>query len=319
MVNVKTQYVPWVEKYRPTLFDEVEHHEKNIQIFQKFIEEDNIPHMLFYGPPGTGKTTLILSVAKKLYGNQMKSMVLHLNASDDRGVEVIRKEVTQFASSANLSQMNRCKMIILDEADSMTNGAQVALQDILRKYSHNVRVCLIGNYQYSLIRSLLSRIMRFLFTPIPLEASFNVARRILDQEGITFSEGGLRSVYALTGGDMRKFINSLQAMSLRTNNIDEESTRQILSHWNKDEIVNFVGTLKTEPIQKCFYTISDRIEHHSHDFLSWIKIVNDYYLERLDEKYLIDFCERCADIEYNSSFVTNYRIQIFSFVCLCHH
>ena len=141
--------LPWVEKYRPNALQELISHEDIIKTIRKFISQDKLPHLLFYGPPGTGKTSTILACAKEIYSpKQFNSMVLELNASDDRGINVVRNQILSFASTRTIFNSGY-KLIILDEADAMTNDAQNALRRIIEKYTENVRFCMICNYHLS--------------------------------------------------------------------------------------------------------------------------------------------------------------------------
>src|SRR5690606_3188431 len=142
----------------------------------KFIDTNRLPHLLLYGPPGTGKTSTILALARRIYGAaNMRQMVLELNASDDRGIDVVREQIKTFASTKQLfslgpstggSSMATYKLIILDEADAMTNTAQMALRRIMEKYTVNTRFCIIANYAHKLSPALLSRCTRFRFSPL---------------------------------------------------------------------------------------------------------------------------------------------------------
>jgi replication factor C subunit 3/5 len=155
--DTKRINLPWVEKYRPSALQELISHEDIIKTIRKFISEDKLPHLLFYGPPGTGKTSTILACAKEIYSTkECNSMVLELNASDDRGINVVRGQILNFASTRTIFNSGY-KLVILDEADSMTNDAQNALRRIIEKFTENVRFCLICNYLSKIIPALQSR------------------------------------------------------------------------------------------------------------------------------------------------------------------
>lgn len=160
------QNLPWVEKYRPKKLDDLISHEEIIKTINKFIDENQLPHLLLYGPPGTGKTSTILACARKLYTSaQFNSMVLEMNASDDRGIGIVRGQILSFASTGTMYRSG-FKLIILDEADAMTNDAQNALRRIIEKYTDNVRFCIICNYLGKIIPALQSRCTKFRFGPL---------------------------------------------------------------------------------------------------------------------------------------------------------
>ena len=139
------QSLPWVEKYRPKSLDELVSQEDIVSTLNKLIDSNRLPHLLFYGPPGTGKTSTILAATARLFGSKAKAMTLELNASDDRGIGVVRDQIKEFAGTKKLFSSGS-KLIILDEADAMTNDAQAALRRVIEKYSANTRFCLICNY-----------------------------------------------------------------------------------------------------------------------------------------------------------------------------
>ena len=174
--------LPWVEKYRPTTLNGIVHHTRIIHLLRRFIATRTMPHLFFYGPPGTGKTSTILSCAREVYGKATNMMVLHLNASDERGIDVVRKQIIQFASTSSLFHVSTtmAKLVVLDEADSMTHTAQIALRDIMMQY--DTLFCLIGNYQYALLPPLQSRVVRLLFTPIPVEDAVAVGAHHVQQD-----------------------------------------------------------------------------------------------------------------------------------------
>ncbi|GMI10300.1 hypothetical protein TrRE_jg11793 [Triparma retinervis] len=153
--------LPWVEKYRPSSLTDLVAHEEIISVLTKLIESDKLPHLLLYGPPGTGKTSTIIAMAKKMYGEKKyKGMVLELNASDERGIDVVRNQIREFAGTRQLFSSGT-KLILLDECDAMTSDAQFALRRIIEKYSTSTRFCLICNYVSKIIPALQSRCTRF--------------------------------------------------------------------------------------------------------------------------------------------------------------
>ena len=163
--NTAKDALPWVEKYRPNSLDDLIAHEEIITILNKLIESNKLPHLLFHGPPGTGKTSTIIACAKKMYGPSYSSMTLELNASDDRGIDVVREQIKEFAGTKKLFSTG-VKLIILDEADAMTQDAQSALRRVIEKYTSNTRFCMICNYVNKIMPALQSRCTRFRFAPL---------------------------------------------------------------------------------------------------------------------------------------------------------
>ncbi|CAG8609600.1 12556_t:CDS:2, partial [Acaulospora morrowiae] len=177
--------LPWIEKYRPKTLEELVSHEEITSTIERFIENNRVPHLLFYGPPGTGKTTTILAFARKLYGQNWRNMTMELNASDDRGIDVVREEIKTYASMGRIFSTG-FKLIILDEADSMTSSAQNALRRIIEKYTNNVRFCIICNYISKIIPAIQSRCTKFRFSPIGEEQVNSRLEYIIQSEKYIF-------------------------------------------------------------------------------------------------------------------------------------
>merc|ERR1712166_510401 len=202
--------LPWVEKYRPESLDDVVSQDNIVQTLTRLVENKMMPHLLFYGPPGTGKTSTILAIARQMYGKNLQTMVLTLNASDDRGISVVRNQIKEFASTRMVFSSGH-KLIILDEADAMTNDAQMALRRVIEKYTQNTRFCLICNYVSKIIPALQSRCTRFRFSPLSEQQVRGRVEDILEKENATVTEDGLQAVMRLGKGDMRRILNVLQA------------------------------------------------------------------------------------------------------------
>jgi replication factor C subunit 2/4 len=210
---------PWVEKYRPKTIDEVAAQEHTVNVLRKSLMSTNLPHMLFYGPPGTGKTSTILALARQLFGPElMKSRVLELNASDERGISVVREKIKNFAklavSNANVDfPCPPYKIIILDEADSMTHDAQSALRRIMEQYSRITRFCLVCNYVTRIIEPLASRCSKFRFRTLDSISTKDRLQSIATAEGVQFEDGVLDTLITTSDGDLRRAITYLQSAS----------------------------------------------------------------------------------------------------------
>ncbi|KAJ2852353.1 Subunit of heteropentameric Replication factor C (RF-C), partial [Coemansia erecta] len=197
--------IPWVEKYRPRTIDDVAAQGEVVQVLRTSLETKNLPHLLFYGPPGTGKTSTILALTRTMYGTAeaAKTRVLELNASDERGIAVIREKVKTFARAAVGSrttsattaqgtiQLPPYKIVILDEADSMTSDAQAALRRIIEKYSRVTRFCLVCNYVSRIIEPLASRCAKFRFKPVPNDNAVQCLSMVAHRESLACRDGAL--------------------------------------------------------------------------------------------------------------------------------
>jgi len=206
-----------VEKYRPRTLDDVAHQEECVAALKQAITSGNLNHTLFYGPPGTGKTSCILATVQELYGPLKKQRVLELNASDERGISVIRNKVKHFSKTAVGTKKvagfpcPQFKVIILDECDSMTQTAQSALRRTMEEYSKTTRFCLVCNYITKIIPPVASRCAKFRFRLLPQDAMVGKLSEICELESLSVSEETCTALIRASGGDMRKCINLLQS------------------------------------------------------------------------------------------------------------
>ncbi len=200
----------WAEKYRPRSLDEIVNQEEIVKRLKKFVEEKNMPHLLFVGPPGTGKTTAAHALAHDLYGENYLQYMLELNASDERGIDTIRTKVKEFARSRTPPGVP-FKIVLLDEADNMTADAQQALRRLMEMYTASTRFILIANFPSKIIEPIQSRCALFRFTPLKKEDVIARLKWICEQERCKYTEEGLETIYEISEGDMRRAINVLQA------------------------------------------------------------------------------------------------------------
>ncbi|KAJ1504054.1 hypothetical protein HMI54_015501 [Coelomomyces lativittatus] len=240
---------PWVEKYRPKTMNEISTQTQVVNVLQSTLESQNLPHLLFYGPPGTGKTSTILALAKTLFGPSLfPSRVLELNASDERGINVIREKVKNFARSTAKSVSDGSKrsvppykLIILDEADSMTPDAQSALRRTMETYSKTTRFCLICNYVTRIIEPIASRCAKFRFTPLPSNAIKERLEYIASQENLVFTPNSMEIILKNCEGDLRKAITLVQSASYRSTRIDEQSLLEVSCSVSEDLLNGLLG------------------------------------------------------------------------------
>lgn len=207
---IDTKSLMWIEKYRPKDLSELLSHHQIVNTLSTLISNNRLPHLLFCGPPGTGKTSTILACAKQMYGQAYKSMILELNASDDRGISVVRDQIKSFASTRRLFSSG-IKLIVLDEADAMTSSAQMALRCIVEKYAANTRFCIICNYVNRIIPALQSRCTKFRFAPLPPQHVRKRVSEVADLEGVKLKPSGMDALLKLGKGDMRRILNILQS------------------------------------------------------------------------------------------------------------
>ena len=209
---MRVSVLPWIEKYRPKVLDELIDQEEVVNGLKQLLQDKReMPHLLFAGPPGTGKTTTALIIARYLYGDDWREYTLELNASDERGINVIRERVKIFSQYFTPTEEIPFKLIILDEADMMTSEAQTALRRIMEINSRVSRFILICNYLTRIISPIQSRCAIFRFRGIPREEVIKYLDKICKNEGVKYEEGVLELIYDYTRGDLRRAINLLQS------------------------------------------------------------------------------------------------------------
>jgi len=255
------EYLPWNEKFRPKTLDEVAYQTDVVNALRKSLETANLPHLLFYGPPGTGKTSTILAVARELYGPAlMRRRVLELNASDERGISVIRHKVKNFARIAvgitkDHDPKYPCppyKIIILDESDSMTRDAQSALRRTMERWSNVTRFCLICNYVSRILAPVASRCAKFRFQRLPSEHIAKKLRQIAENEKVIVDDETINALEEVSGGDMRKAITFLQSAVLMV-----PSGQKVMSKHVREVTVRIPEYFAQRVFEACFKKFAD--------------------------------------------------------------
>ncbi len=242
MVDNINDFLPWVEKYRPKHIDEIISHDQNIETIKKLLTGGSLPHLLFHGSSGTGKTSTIMALAKEIYGNNIRLMVMKLDASDDRGINSVREDIKGFAEKSNMFEKG-VRLIILDEADSMTFDAQFALRRIIEKYSATIRFCLICNYENKIIPAIRSRCANFRFSNIDIKHICTKLNMIIKNENIKIEPNTVEIIALLAKGDLRKAINLLQSISMQSNKITIDKCYEVAGVPSKKETNDILSIL----------------------------------------------------------------------------
>jgi DNA polymerase III delta prime subunit len=206
------QNIPWVEKYRPNQFDDIVLDPINRRIFENILSKDYFPNLIFYGPPGTGKTTTIINLINEYqqrYNQVNKGSIIHLNASDERGIDIIRNQIYQFVKSKNFFEAG-LKFVILDEVDYMTKNAQQALKYLLQSSCYNVRFCLICNYISKIDESLKNEFICIRFNQLPKNDIYKFIKQIAENENLDLNDSVIDMIQNLYNSDIRSMINFLQ-------------------------------------------------------------------------------------------------------------
>jgi replication factor C small subunit len=231
----------WVEKYRPQILDEIVGHQEIVERLKAYAKTGNMPHLMFAGPAGTGKTTSALALARTLYKEAWSYNFSELNASDERGIGVVRGKIKDFARTKPMGDA-AFKIIFLDEADALTNDAQSALRRTMEKYAQTCRFILSCNYSSKIIEPIQSRCALFRFRPLKPEEIKSLVRRIAKEEKLEITQDGIDAIIYVARGDLRKAINTLQVAATAHKTINEDSVYETTATAHPDEIRGLVET-----------------------------------------------------------------------------
>ncbi len=309
--------IPLVEAYRPKHFDDIVLDPLNKQILKNIIETSYFPNLLFYGPPGTGKTTTIINLInayQEKLNNKNKDLVIHLNASDERGIDIIRNQINSFVNSKPLFNTGM-KFVILDEVDYMTKNAQQALRYLLQNYTGDVRFCLICNYISKIDEGLQNEFIRLRFNQLPKNDIIKFLKHISVSENLNMLEKSLSCIQKLYKSDIRSMINFMQSNKNISNEqsklfiIDDNVWEEIVSMINKREKIDKIKSyIEVISIQ---YNIDKK--NIIKDFLNYI-IRN--HLDSLDAKFL-NFIENFMHSQIQNNDISIYyslsKLSSFSF------
>eukprot|EP01111_Echinosteliopsis_oligospora_P019072 TRINITY_DN9036_c0_g1_i1.p1 TRINITY_DN9036_c0_g1~~TRINITY_DN9036_c0_g1_i1.p1 ORF type:complete len:382 (-),score=101.21 TRINITY_DN9036_c0_g1_i1:24-1169(-) len=304
--------LPWVEKYRPKDFSGLIAHQDIISTLERLIDQNRLPHLLLYGPPGTGKTSTILACARRMYGANYHSMVLELNASDDRGIDVVREQIKDFASTRKIFSSG-VKLVILDEADNMTTTAQAALRRVIEKFTKNTRFCLICNYISKIIPALQSRCTRFRFGPLPKPALENRVKYVMKEEKVEekVTADGLKAIIQLGEGDMRKCLNILQSTCMAYEKIDADAVYQCTGNPQPKDIRDIVEWLLNEDFSVAYQNI---LNLKTNNGLALQDIVREIHLYvvmlEISPKSIMQLLKDLAEVEYRLMSAATEKVQL---------
>ncbi|MFX1274927.1 MAG: replication factor C small subunit [Promethearchaeota archaeon] len=303
---------PWVEKYRPRTLDDIVNQEGIIRRLKQFIKDKSMPHLIFAGPAGTGKTTSALAMVRELYGREMASNInfLELNASDARGIDVIRTFIKDFAK-ARPPLNTPFKILILDEADNMTAPAQQALRRTMEKYTKNCRMILICNYSNKIIPPIQSRCVVFRFSSLSDDDVKERIKLIAKNEQIKVVTSGLDVLIDVSRGDCRRAINYLQSCATISKKIDQDIVLRVAGEVPPDKIKEILSVAFEGQLSFSIKLLDDLIKNYG---LSGRNIIKNIHREVYDmdipEDKKIELSKILAEFEYRLSQGATEEIQL---------
>ena len=289
----------WTEKYRPQTFSEVKGQKYIVERVKKFVEQKNMPHLLFAGPAGCGKSTLALVTVKELYGETWKQNFLELNASDDRGIDVVRNTIKDFARTRPLGN-NPFKIIFLDECDSLTKEAQQALRRTMENYVASTRFILSCNFSSKIIDPIQSRCTVFRFKPLKEEEIKNLIKAMTDKEEITIDEQAIKALEEITSGDARRITNILQSCASESKTITRDVIYQTVSAAEPQEIKEILSLAVEKNFVQARNLLLETMLKHGLSGLDTIKQIQKetWNLENLTDEQKINIIDKIGEIEF---------------------
>jgi replication factor C small subunit len=292
------EYSIWTEKYRPKEFSDMAGQQDIVERVKAFVKSKNMPHMLFSGPAGVGKTTLALIVARQLFGEDWRHNILELNASDERGIDVIRVKVKDFARTRALGDAP-FKIIYLDESDALTKEAQQALRRTMENYTQTCRFILSCNYSSKIIDPIQSRCAIFRFKPIPKDQIFMIIDKIASKESIDITKDGKEALYTVSHGDCRRAENIVQSYAILNKKIDEKAIYQMASYAKPEELKDSLNLALEGKFIEAKNRLLDIMLQYGLSGIDIIKQIQKevWQLEINDEKK-VKLIDKCGEIEF---------------------
>lgn len=303
-------YDLWIEKYRPKNLKDIVGQDDIIERLNAYAKIRNVPHLLFSGPAGTGKTTSALALSRELFGETWKQNFIELNASDERGINIIRGKIKNFARTSPIGE-NQFKIIFLDEADSLTIDAQSALRRTIEKYSHICRFILSVNYSSKIIEPIQSRCTVFRFGPIKSDAIHKYLTKIASEEKLDITEDGFETLIFISKGDLRKAINVLQVGASINNKITAELLFETSSTAKPDDVKFLINSALSGDFIKARNQLYDLLLKYGLSGEDLIKQIHQNIFDlTISDESKVKLIEKTGEIEFRLVEGCNDHIQL---------
>jgi len=308
------EHTIWTEKFRPKSFSDVKGQDEIVKRIKSFVEQKNMPHLLFSGPAGVGKTSLALVIARQLFNDSWRQNFLELNASDERGIDVIRVKVKDFARTRAIGDVP-FKIIYLDECDALTKEAQQALRRTMENYTATCRFVLSCNYSSKIIDPIQSRCAIFRFRPLPKEELGKIIDRIGKEEKLKVDEKAREALISVCEGDCRRLENLLQASSVLDNNVTEETIFSIASTARPKEVIDILKLALEKKFIPAREKLLDTMLKHGLSGLDIIRQVQREILSLdIDGRAQLELISKCGEAEFRISEGSDEFIQLEAFL-----
>ena len=293
-----SETIIWTEKYRPKDFADVKGQDQIVSKVKAFVEQKNLPHLLFAGPAGVGKSSLALVTAKQLFGDSWRENFLELNASDERGIDVVRVKVKDFARTKSMGNVP-FKIIFLDECDALTKEAQQALRRTMENYTNTCRFILAANYSSKILDPIQSRCAVFRFKPLPKEDVINIINKVEKNESLKIDDNAKDALYVVSEGDCRRVENILQSCAAVDKNITEELVFSLASFAQPKEIKGILETAVKGDFLTARKGLLDVMLRYGLSGLDLIKQIHrEVWNLDLDNRKKVSLVDKCGEIEF---------------------